>query len=803
MRKVTGKTIYEMPLTQLVKDRVAQLAAKEGVPTNLSFHDPDDETLEDSPDDASIAGVDEIALLQEAEEEITEFIDMVNEEDVMDLTEDEECFETRNILNSNEVIVIDDDDDQETVNDGAHIKQEFKQEIVEEELIEAVEETVDDAIEESEQKMAQIQQALEDVQAMMTPPRRSARQRKEVQRLSPSSGEGKFNTSQSYSNAQMKKGARKAVKQLMPDTSERQKKAMCHLMTQGLKPTDTHDQEEAHVLATIMINMVQTHSLKAGIKRFGKKGVDSALKEIRQPHERNCFKPVDVKSMTDQEKWRALELLIFLTEKRDGTIKSRQCANGSIQRNWMTKENAASPTVSLPAVILTSTIDAHEGREVGIVDTPNAFVQTENEGDVVHMKIRGEMVEMLVEMAPEIYKDFVVYEGNRPVLCVQALKALHGMLQSSLLFYKKWVNDIKNEGFELNPCDPCVANKMVNGKQLTLTWHVDDVKVSHVEKKVVDDFIDWVQEKYGQITPVKPSRGKVHDCLAMILNFIKQGKVIVDVRRHVDNLVKKFKCLNELGVAKPKTPAGEHLFKVREDVAKLDQEKAEEFHSVVAAALFVCKRARDDMQPTVSFLCTRVKEPDQDDWKKPLRMLQYLRATKNYVKTLSMDDTGVVKWWADAAFAVHQDMKSHTGGVMSVGEGAAQSISTKQKLTGKSSTEAEIIAANDALLHIMWTKYFLAAQGYEARQTILYQDNTSAILLEKNGKESSSKRTRHINMRYFYIKEKVDNKDIEMQYCPTDEMLGDHMSKPLQGKKFRAFNKAMGIAEMEPKFESS
>ena len=92
----------------------------------------------------------------------------------------------------------------------------------------------------------------------------------------------------------------------------------------------------------------------------------------------------------------------------------------------------------------------------------------------------------------------------------------------------------------------------------------------------------------------------------------------------------------------------------------------------------------------------------------------------------------------------------------------------------------------------------MEAQGYPAKQTILYQDNTSAILLEKNGKESSGKRTRHINIRYFYIKDRIAHGDLEIKHCPTDDMLGDFMTKPTQGKKFRKFFRKIMNVESGP-----
>ena len=135
-----------------------------------------------------------------------------------------------------------------------------------------------------------------------------------------------------------------------------------------------------------------------------------------------------------------------------------------------------------------------------------------------------------------------------------------------------------------------------------------------------------------------------------------------------------------------------------------------------------------------------------DDWKKLCRLLSYLKGTLELKLTLEAEDLSMSKWYADAAFAVHKDYKSHTGGIHTMGKGAIQLISTKQKLNTKSSTEAELVGADDVLGQLLWTRHFLEHQGYASKETILYQDNTSAMLLENNGMESSSKRTRHVNI---------------------------------------------------------
>ena len=113
---------------------------------------------------------------------------------------------------------------------------------------------------------------------------------------------------------------------------------------------------------------------------------------------------------------------------------------------------------------------------------------------------------------------------------------------------------------------------------------------------------------------------------------------------------------------------------------------------------------------------------------------------------------------------------------MTMGSGAMQVISKKQKLNSRSSTEAELIGADDAATMILWTKLFMEEQGYPIEKNILYQDNKSAILLETNGRTIAGKGSRALNIRYFFLTDQVEKGNVEIQYCPTDEMLGDFMT---------------------------
>ena len=225
------------------------------------------------------------------------------------------------------------------------------------------------------------------------------------------------------------------------------------------------------------------------------------------------------------------------------------------------------------------------------------------------------------------------------------------------------------------------------------------------------------------------------------------------------------------------------------ELQKLDSDLADEFHTTTAKGLFVCVHARLDIQPTVAFLTTRIKHPDEDNWKKLNKMVKYLNGTKDLVLTLSADSLGVCKWYIDASHATHHDMKGHTGGTMTMEKGSIMSKSLKQKINTRISTETELVATNDILLDVLWSRYFLMSQGYKSMRSVIMQDNRTAMLLETNGIFSSTKRTKHINFHYFFIKDKIEKREVELAYCPTESMLGDFFTKPLQGKKFVEFHK--------------
>jgi hypothetical protein len=144
------------------------------------------------------------------------------------------------------------------------------------------------------------------------------------------------------------------------------------------------------------------YSLEAELKHFGERGETVVSKELKQFNVYDVFEPFYANKLSNEENLKALTLLIFLKEKQDGNIKARSCANGSVQREHVAKEEAAAPTVALESVFVTATIDAKEKQKVVMIDIPRAFLHANNE-DYIVMKMNGSLAELMAKTDPKIY----------------------------------------------------------------------------------------------------------------------------------------------------------------------------------------------------------------------------------------------------------------------------------------------------------------------------------------------------------------------------------------------------------------
>ena len=537
-----------------------------------------------------------------------------------------------------------------------------------------------------------------------------------------------------------------------------------------------------------------------GIKEYGELAVAAMVKEFNQlVHGAFPGKPVveaiDSSELTEEDKKTALDAVNLIKVKKNGVVKGRTCANGSKEKYFLPENDSiASPTGSLEAIISTLLIDIYEDRDVAIFDIPGAYLHAKMpEEHRVMLKLKGRFVDIMCTVN-EDFKRHILYENGVKVLYLRVLRAIYGCIRSALLWYNLYSETLVKEGYKINPYDRCVANKLINGRQCTLVWYVDDNKISHVDPEVVTEEMKMISEHFGKLTI---SRGNKHQFLGMDIELDRNNKeVIVSM---IDQVEEAINMMDEDLRSDIHTPAYRDLFDTYDETSQqLDKNKSERFHSITAKLLFIAKRARPDIETAVSYLTTRVSKSNVRDWYKLIRVLSFLKTYKNDKRRIGAKSLKDLFTYIDASYAIHPNMRGHTGGLMSFGTGIIHGRSGKQKLNVKSSTECEIVGVSEYYPFNIWQTMFLEEQGYPMKNNILFQDNQSAIKMERNGRNSCTGNSRHVNIRYFFIKDRVDNGEVVIEHCPTQQMVADFFTKPLTGKLFHTFRDIiMGYKPLE------
>ena len=177
-----------------------------------------------------------------------------------------------------------------------------------------------------------------------------------------------------------------------------------------------------------------------------------------------------------------------------------------------------------------------------------------------------------------------------------------------------------------------------------------------------------------------------------------------------------------------------------------------------------------------------------------VHLFKYLRGTQDIALIIRADDSGMLKRYVDASHRVHPNMRGHTADGLTMGTGFPVSTSTKQELNTRISTKTEIVGVDGCMPGVLWTRLFLEAQDYGVKENIMFQDNETAMQLEKNSNASSGKRTKHINISYFLINDQISKGRVKVAWCPTGDMTADFYTNTLKGAMFRNVrDKIMGV----------
>ena len=518
-------------------------------------------------------------------------------------------------------------------------------------------------------------------------------------------------------------------------------------------------------------------TVRKALKLYKQKAIDSMYEELYQLNDKNTWEPIKWSSLSVQQLKKVIRSFMFLTEKYDSEgnfdkLKARLVAMGSQQAIEDIKMETNAPTPANMSIFTVASIAAMKKYKVMTADIGGAFVRASlPEDQVVHVLLDRESAAILVQI-DDSYAEFVRKDGT---MVVKLNKALYGLVQAARLWYDELSKLLNANGYLVNPVDVCVWYKKMEDELSVIVFHVDDLMVVGPTDASLNDIEDILRNAFKD---VKVKRGLRHNYLGMLFDFTEPGYVSVCMTAYIERMLEDFEIEGKVS-----TPAARCLFEVNGDCMKLNNDDRVKFHSMVQRILYLSKRTRWDLLTAVSFLTGRVREPDEDDMKKLIRVLKYLNGTKNLSLRLGCNNPFVVIASIDASHAVHDKGRSHGGMSLSLGVGAVESSSKKLKLNTKSSTESEIVSLSDNASPALGLRNFLVGFGFNVGPLVIEQDNEACILMMKRGR-SESANTKHINVRYFFLKDRIDKNEVELKYVPTENMVSDILTKPLQGALF-------------------
>jgi hypothetical protein len=541
-------------------------------------------------------------------------------------------------------------------------------------------------------------------------------------------------------------------------------------------------------------------SVKQALKKHGTGAREAIAAEFRQLNTRKVWRAIhSSKSASDSKHKKIIPSSMFIKEKFDARgifdkLKARFCAGGHrVETELYSMNETASPTIAFESLLLVLSIAAFEGRDAEAIDFPGAYLYATLK-DKQLMRIGSDLADIAVEVNPSLKK----YLQQDKSLLVELDKALYGLPESAKLWFDHLCKFLISIGYSRSTSDPCLFNKEKYNEKSTLCIHVDDILHTFTGYKLQRELSNHLKKQFINETKVQESKNGIISYLGMAISFNKQSRsisctmpgYIKDILNMFDDenndmyeAVMKLPVSPNIWKGNASTPANSKLFEINPDALKIDKSI---YLSIIMKIMYLSNRTRHDLKLALSFLATRAKDPTIEDIIKLARVIRYIRSSIDLPLTFQPDELRLYAF-VDASYAVHPDAKGHTGIIISMGinGGPIYTKSTKQKLVSRSSTESELIALTECVSHIIWMRSTMESLGLKQHAaTIIYEDNTSTIHMANSGKGGKTGNTRHINVRFFFCKENIDNGEIEVRYISTEEQRADLLTKPLQGSLF-------------------
>jgi len=525
---------------------------------------------------------------------------------------------------------------------------------------------------------------------------------------------------------------------------------------------------------------------KQAIRKHGEIATASIRGELTQLIKMDTFGPVRLTIEQRKTKGSYICSKMFVKEKllpsgMTDKIKSRLVGRGDMQaRENYGDEDLSATTADLSSVLITAGVAAKEERKVASLDVGSAYLNApmDPNAPAVILKIDATNAAILASIDPT-YTPYLTEKGE---LFVKLRKCIYGCIESAKRWQAHLTATLTSMKLDPNPQDRCVFNMIgASGNQVTVVVYVDDLLITGKEQSDIDTVVAGLRGAYPEI---KYEAGLVHNYLGMTLDFSVKGTVSVTM----DGMVKDIVATSITKDLDKKTtsPARDNLFTVDHDEELVHETQREAFHSTVMKIAYVARRVRPECLAATSFLQTRVTKATPSDLYKLDQVIRYLHQTPGRGIKIRPGDQGIVlRIFADASYGIHWDGKSHSGLCIHLGDFGCIYVSSKrQSIVTKSSTEAELVCASDSGNQLVHLRLFLINQGYPMEPVVMFQDNLSTIALIEKGM-STSARSRHINVRYFWLKERIDEYEMVLVHRST-ELMGSAniLTKAVQGAQF-------------------